>query len=245
VNEGSNFCESCGASLAAFESDDGQESEHGGHPRERELLTPRIQPVKNGKIPKFAQPLVSSRKRAPKRNSSSLLVLMIIAFLIFGGAGAIAYRSFMANDAPPIDYTDDSSAPIADDTDPAEDGNFVSISNPQSAGDSPPEASSAQSGPRYSWSSWSESGYSRIVPANPSGVSPVPGNPKGTVLGDRVRLRAEPNTNAKIILHFNRDDSIEVLQRYYSVSEDYYWFNVSGKGKTGWMYGQYVSIAME
>ncbi|MDR1944116.1 MAG: zinc ribbon domain-containing protein [Synergistaceae bacterium] len=250
VHQEDRFCESCGADLTEFESDAGQdrgerESGDNKHPRGKAILTPRIQPVTDGKVPKFDPHLVSSRKSAPKRNSLSPLVLMMIAFLIFGCAGAIAYRSFRANDDLPVNQPNDSSTPVVDNRNTSDDGSFVSISNPQSAGDSPPEASAAQSGPRYSWSSWSESGYSRIVPANPSDVSPVPGNPKGTVLGDRVRLRAEPNTNSKIILHFNRNDSIEVLQRYSSVSEDYYWFNVSGKGKTGWMYGQYVSIAIE
>jgi hypothetical protein len=99
--------------------------------------------------------------------------------------------------------------------------------------------------PRYVWADADANGYGKLVPSDQSSTDTEIPSLKGMVLGDRVRLRAAPNTNSKILNHYNKGVSLDVLQRYSSGQEQYYWFNVGISGRTGWMYGEFVGIPDE
>ena len=62
------------------------------------------------------------------------------------------------------------------------------------------------------------------------------------VLGDRVRMRTEPNTNANIIRHLNKDTTLKVLTSYMEVHERFPWYQVDCEGDTGWVYGEFLSM---
>jgi hypothetical protein len=64
----------------------------------------------------------------------------------------------------------------------------------------------------------------------------------GAVLGNRVRLRSEPNTASATLRHFNRDELLDVVGRYLSAGDRHFWFNVRVGGQPGWMYGEFLRV---
>jgi uncharacterized protein YgiM (DUF1202 family) len=85
--------------------------------------------------------------------------------------------------------------------------------------------------PEFSWSKADKNGYSKPTPAI-----------TGTVSGDSVRVRAEPNTKGKEIVKFNKGKKVSILRRYKSETENFPWYEVKADGKTGWMYGEFVRV---
>jgi hypothetical protein len=63
---------------------------------------------------------------------------------------------------------------------------------------------------------------------------------RGVVLGDRVRMRADPNTSATIVRQLNKGETLDVLDSYKAAHERYPWYQVRHEGDTGWVYGEFL-----
>jgi ribosomal protein S27AE len=235
------YCGECGADLTESERSGHKASSRQKHkpPREKVALSSQIQPLGKEKNPDLTPPLVPAKKRLPRRGPASPSIFIVIALILACGVGFFAYNFFLSQGG---------AAPSQDAPDPAaisEDFGFTGgefVARTETPAPATQDNSSLGAGLGYVWSADDANGYSSLAPQDSSGaVSGI----KGTVLGDRVRLRAEPNTNARILSHFDKGEPIEVLRRYSSGSEKFYWFNVRGKGRTGWMYGEYVGAAVE
>ena len=61
----------------------------------------------------------------------------------------------------------------------------------------------------------------------------------GTITGITVRLREEPSTSAKILDNLDQDNKVEVIEK----END--WYKISYKGKTGYVYGEYINVKDE
>ena len=101
-----------------------------------------------------------------------------------------------------------------------------------------------QRGPE--WGEQDANGYSAVtLPGrnNPEqgGVSSM----RGTVTGNRVNLRSEPNTRSQVRGQFTSGREVEITRRYWSGDERFFWYEVNSRGDSGWMYGEYLRIAEE
>lgn len=59
----------------------------------------------------------------------------------------------------------------------------------------------------------------------------------GTITGDTVRLREEPNTSSKIVTNLDKDDTVEVLEKSGE------WYKVKYKEDNGYVYGEYLKVS--
>jgi hypothetical protein len=157
--------------------------------------------------------------------------------------------------APETGYFEDMGAPLSAEAEPSPDvapREAVRVS-PVSSDPIPeatipaPAVSSADAVPdndaEYVWSAWDAEGYSSLI-AEGRFLSPdeTP-SMAGVVSGDRVRMRAAPNTSARIMWQFDNGVSLNVLRRYLSGTERYYWFEVGRVGEAGWIYGEFLKVA--
>jgi DNA-directed RNA polymerase subunit RPC12/RpoP len=176
-------------------------------------------------------PYLSSLQKKPRLSGILMPLLLIFALAWVGGMGFLAYRFFLSkSDAGgnvPIVYQNGD--PDAGQTVQTPYEEIDALVEPQS-----------ESLPEFVWSTDDGRGYSAVVPSNPSGTSPSQPAMKGVVLGDRVRLRAEPNLKSKIINHYDKGVRVEVVRRYTSGREEHPWYNVRVNGRAGWIYGQFV-----
>ena len=65
---------------------------------------------------------------------------------------------------------------------------------------------------------------------------------RGVVLGDGVRMRTAPNTNAAILHRFGRNTTLDVWDSYQSTHERYPWYRVRYQNDVGWMYGEFLKL---
>jgi hypothetical protein len=184
---------------------------------------------KNAGFSRTLQPagVPSARKKTPRKGPLMPLIL-ILALAWIGGMAFLAYRFFI-----PKDGVSENSVEVV----------YQDSGQPQAqTEDTPPEPAiqplaQEEASARHVWSDADADGYSNLMPSA-SGLTPVL---YGTVLGDRVRLRSEPNTDSKIINHYNKGAKVEIMRRYAAPRDEYPWYNIKVNGRVGWMYGQYVS----
>jgi uncharacterized protein YgiM (DUF1202 family) len=172
-----------------------------------------------------------ARKKMP-RNGPFMYLILIFAIAWIGGMAFLAYRFFI-----PKDVTSESS---------------VAVVYPDSGVEAQPQIEQTPAEPaiqpltqedaipQYVWSDADARGYSNLVPSDAPSAAATGAVLNGTVLGDRVRLRSEPNTNSKIINHHNKGVKVEIMRRYTAAGDEYPWYNIKVKGRVGWMYGQYI-----
>ncbi len=69
---------------------------------------------------------------------------------------------------------------------------------------------------------------------------------KAEILGARVAIHGVPDANTKAIAHVNRGVIVDVIgrgenpTRVVVVTE--YWYKISYRGKTGWVFGQFLNL---
>ena len=66
----------------------------------------------------------------------------------------------------------------------------------------------------------------------------------GTVTGDGVRMRSEPNSNATVITQLKKGTRVRVSISQKTPREQYPWYKVTHEGKTGWVYGEFLKVDM-
>jgi hypothetical protein len=90
------------------------------------------------------------------------------------------------------------------------------------------------------WTAQDSEGYS-IVAANDRFFtsSQIP-SLRGIVTGDNVRVRSAPNTASRIKKHFDKGAEVELVRRFSSGKEQYYWFEARDSGESGWVYGEFI-----
>jgi RNA polymerase subunit RPABC4/transcription elongation factor Spt4 len=215
---GDRFCEKCGRDQSAS-------SGHAKTPQKR----------KNG--------CARERKGRPIG-----LVLLAIFWSLLGFGFYTAYKTFW-NDIPWDEVIavvtgrrsdDNSEGPVSDRTDdfppiaPADES-----TNAQSAGDVNSDDAPAAEGPVV-WTERDAAGRSRLVIIGEGGERPA--SLPGSVTGNRIRLRSEPNSNSKILGVLSRGDILEVIGRCSSGRGKFHWYNVNHGDLSGWMYGEYVRV---
>jgi uncharacterized Zn finger protein (UPF0148 family) len=226
----------CGACGAKLQHDDLFCGKCGAKQNGKQHVVPAKASIKKKKAdfsePTYSPHLSSLRKR-PRLSGILMPLLLIFALIWIGGMGFLAYRFFLSksdagNDVPIVYQNDDTDTGQTVQT-PYEE---IDALGPQSA-----------SLPEFVWSPDDDRGYSALVPSDPSRTSPSQPVMNGVVLGDRVRMRAEPNLKAKIVNHYDKGVRVEVTRRYTSANEEHPWYNVRVNGRVGWIYGQYVGEA--
>jgi hypothetical protein len=219
---GDRFCEKCGKDQSAA-------SGHAEHPNKKK---------KNG-------------GRVRKKNSPLGLVFLAIFWSLLGFGFYTAYKTFW-NDIPwnevmavvtgrRADTADDySEGPASDRTEdlppiaPAVEGQDAQSSGDVRAGGAPAAEE------RAVWTERDSAGRSRLVIIGEGGERPA--SLPGSVTGTRIRVRAEPNSNSKILGVLSRGDILEVIGRYSSGRGKFHWYNVNHGDLSGWMYGEYVRV---
>jgi hypothetical protein len=227
VRRGDLFCGKCGASLEASERGAGSVQARGGQVKMKQQVKGKTAGFARG-ISKASIP--ADRKNAPK-GGTLMPLLLILALVWIGGMGYLAYKFFISKDdttngGVTVEYPNGGAVVTPDPNEFQE--QLPAIQPP----DDPDE-----SAPEFTWSDADARGYSKPVSRSSSNKEPVL---DGTVLGDRVRLRSEPNTDSRVIRHFNKGVKVEITRRYTTALEEYPWYNIKANGRSGWMYGQYV-----
>jgi len=68
----------------------------------------------------------------------------------------------------------------------------------------------------------------------------------GVIKGDNVNIRIDKSLSSKVIGSLNKFDTVTIIgdsgKEYEIDGQSYLWYNISHKGKTGWIYGKYVNI---
>jgi len=68
----------------------------------------------------------------------------------------------------------------------------------------------------------------------------------GVIKGDNVNIRTDKSLSSKVIGSLNKFDTVTIIgdsgKEYEIDGQSYLWYNISYKGKTGWIYGKYVNI---
>jgi SH3 domain-containing protein len=66
------------------------------------------------------------------------------------------------------------------------------------------------------------------------------------IIGDRVSMHRTPDANTKAIAHVNREMVVEIIGRSENptavVKFNEYWYQVNYRGKTGWIFGQFLNL---
>jgi hypothetical protein len=207
--------------------------------------------------------------RPKKRRNFPLWLVAVIVFLfILGGAGFAAYKYFLS-DIPwdevvavirghrseseyesrtvPLSSEEIEEMGIdAPDEPPADD---PAVYQPpfQQYSPSAPDSMPYQSPPpqptvRYIWSQTDTGGFSQPVAVDQNGLFVQSVSFSGTVMGDHVRVRSAPNTSSYIKSQFNKGAVLDVIQRYSSGRDRYFWYKVVYSGQVGWMYGEFLSV---
>ncbi len=69
---------------------------------------------------------------------------------------------------------------------------------------------------------------------------------KAVIIGDRVSMHRTPDANTKAIAHVNREMVVEIIGRSENptavVKFNEYWYQVNYRGKTGWIFGQFLNL---
>ncbi|MDR3279299.1 MAG: SH3 domain-containing protein, partial [Synergistaceae bacterium] len=99
--------------------------------------------------------------------------------------------------------------------------------------------------PESAWSQQDANGYSFPVESDSVGTLAQASSFTGVILGNRVRLRSEPNTKSQILDMFDKGETFKVTQRYSSGEEKYFWFKVSNLRKAGWVYGEFLDVTTD
>ncbi|HOU83306.1 MAG TPA: SH3 domain-containing protein [Spirochaetota bacterium] len=68
----------------------------------------------------------------------------------------------------------------------------------------------------------------------------------GIIKGDNVRIRSDKSLSSKVIGVLKKFDTITIIgdskKEFEIDGQSYLWYNISYKGKTGWVYGKFVNI---
>ena len=71
------------------------------------------------------------------------------------------------------------------------------------------------------------------------GYLETPSSGQSVINGNKVNVRAKPNTRAKVVIQLNTGEPVTVLETSGSGSNMWYKIKTSG-GRTGWVFGEYV-----
>ncbi|MDR1134468.1 MAG: zinc ribbon domain-containing protein [Synergistaceae bacterium] len=90
------------------------------------------------------------------------------------------------------------------------------------------------------WTEQDSEGYSTVSASDRFFTSAQTPSLRGTVTADHVRVRSAPNTNARIKRQLDRGAEVELVRRFSSGNDGYYWFEARDAGGSGWIYGEYI-----
>ena len=99
--------------------------------------------------------------------------------------------------------------------------------------------------PRPEWGEQDVNGYSVLILPEQNEAGGANVSLRGVVSGNRVNLRAEPNTSSQVLGQLSAGNEVAVSRRYRSGSEEYFWYEVNSGDNDGWMYGQYLRVEEE
>ncbi|MDR0654497.1 MAG: SH3 domain-containing protein [Synergistaceae bacterium] len=128
----------------------------------------------------------------------------------------------------------------------ADSGAFVLASPLDATPESGDETAPAE-GDRQGSSMWTEQdseGYSTVAADDRFFTASQTPSLRGTVAGNRVNVRSAPNTASRVKGQMNNGAEVEIVRRFSSGKERYYWFEVHDSGGSGWVYGEFIKPEM-
>jgi RNA polymerase subunit RPABC4/transcription elongation factor Spt4 len=90
------------------------------------------------------------------------------------------------------------------------------------------------------WTEQDAEGYSIVAANDRFFTSSQTPSLRGTVTADHVRVRSAPNTASRIRRQLDSGAEVELVRRFSSGKEPYYWFEVRSSGGSGWIYGEFI-----
>ncbi|MDR1579628.1 MAG: SH3 domain-containing protein [Synergistaceae bacterium] len=90
------------------------------------------------------------------------------------------------------------------------------------------------------WTERDSDGYSTVATGDEFFTSSQAPELLGVVTGRRVNVRSAPNTDSRIKRQLDSGAEVELVRRFSSGKEPYYWFEVRSFGESGWIYGQFI-----
>jgi len=99
--------------------------------------------------------------------------------------------------------------------------------------------------PKPEWGEQDANGYSVLILPEQGEAGRAGVSMRGVVRGNGVNLRAEPNTGSERLGQFNSGKEFDVTRRYWSGSEENFWYEVGSGDDNGWMYGQFLRVEEE
>jgi hypothetical protein len=90
------------------------------------------------------------------------------------------------------------------------------------------------------WTEQDAEGYSTVAANDRFFTSSQTPSLRGTVTADYVRVRSAPNTSSRIKRRLDSGAEVELVRRFSSGKEPYYWFEVRDSGGSGWIYGEFI-----
>jgi hypothetical protein len=94
---------------------------------------------------------------------------------------------------------------------------------------------------KLAWGAQGRDGISVLMLSDGAPASDLSSLP-GSVTGSRVRLRAEPSTQARILGVLESGDGVDIMKRFSSEREKFVWYNVRTEKGDGWIYGEFVRV---
>jgi predicted nucleic acid-binding Zn ribbon protein len=90
------------------------------------------------------------------------------------------------------------------------------------------------------WSEQDAEGYSTVSANDRFFTSSQTPSLLGIVTADGVRVRSAPNTTSRIKKQLDGGTEVELVRRFSSGKEQYYWFEVRDSDGSGWIYGEFI-----
>jgi predicted nucleic acid-binding Zn ribbon protein len=90
------------------------------------------------------------------------------------------------------------------------------------------------------WTEQDSEGYSTVAADDRFFTSSQTPSLRGIVTADHVRVRSAPNTASRIRRQLDSGAEVELVRRFSSGKERYYWFEVRDSGGSGWIYGEFI-----
>ncbi|MDR3166284.1 MAG: zinc ribbon domain-containing protein [Synergistaceae bacterium] len=90
------------------------------------------------------------------------------------------------------------------------------------------------------WTEQDSEGYSTVAAADRFFTSSQIPSLRGTITTNRVRVRSAPNTASRIKRQLGRGTEVELIRRFSSGNDRYYWFEARDSAGSGWIYGEFV-----
>ena len=113
--------------------------------------------------------------------------------------------------------------------------------SPESGDETVSVASADERRDSGAWTGQDSEGYSTVAADDRFFTPSQTPSLRGIVTANHVRVRSAPNTSSRIKRQLDSGAEVELVRRFSSGNEGYYWFEVRDSAGSGWIYGEFIN----